>query len=119
MSWLKTLDMEALMMSPIMAILALVASIVLGLGFVRVGLPLGTLLPLAVTMGLMNVVYFGTVVAAGVLPGQFKVALYLFLGHSPYPFPGLFSLGDIGGFFFPSFLCPEKWLETGKNRFFG
>src|SRR6266849_483150 len=61
MSWLKTLDMEALMMSPIMAVLAFGASILLGLGVVRIGLPLGTLLPLLVTTTAMNVGYFGTI----------------------------------------------------------
>src|SRR2546422_8662305 len=111
MSWLKTLDMEALMMSPIMAILALVASIVLGLGFVRVGLPLGTLLPLAVTMGLMNVVYFGTVVAAVLSQGQSNVALYLVLAISPDPFAVVCSLARMGGLFSLFLCCRRTVLE--------
>ncbi len=117
MSWLKTLDMEALMMSPIMAILALVASIVLGLGFVRVGLPLGTLLPLAVTMGLMNVVYFGTVVAAVVSQAKSNVSSYLGLAIATYPYAVLVSLANMVGLFSVTLLGRKMWLKTDKTGF--
>src|SRR6266702_4444824 len=117
MSWLKTLDMEALMMSPIMAILALVASIVLGLGFVRVGLPLGTLLPLAVTMGLMNVVYFGTVVAAVVSQAKSNVTSYLGLAIATYPYAVLVSLANMVGLFSVALLGRKMWLKTDKTGF--
>src|SRR3989441_12771106 len=60
MSLAKTLDMEALMMSPILAVLTFVAWIILGLGIIKVGLPFETLLPLFLVMAAVNIVYVGT-----------------------------------------------------------
>jgi len=117
MPWLRALDMEALMMSPIMAIMALVASIVLGLGVVRVGLPLGTLLPLALTMGLMNVVYFGTIVAAVVSQAKSNVRSYLGLILATYPYAALISLANMVGLFSLPLLGRRMWLKTDKTGY--
>lgn len=85
MPWLRGFDMEALMMSPIVAILALVAWVVLGFGIVRVGLPLGTLFPLLVVMTVLNLVYFGIMVVTVVSHAQSGVISYLGLILATYP----------------------------------
>ncbi len=113
MPWIRALDMEALMMSPLMAILAFAASIMLGLGVVRVGLPFGTLLPLAVTMGLMNVVYFGTVVAAVVSQAKSYLGLLL----ATYPYAALISMANMVGLLSLPLLGRRMWLKTEKSGY--
>jgi len=117
MPWFRALDMEALMMSPIMAILTLVASVVLGLGIVRVGLPLGTLLPLIVTMGVLNVIYFGTIVAAVLTQAKSGVTSYLGLIIATYPYAVLISAANMVGLVTVGILGRRMWLKTEKTGF--
>lgn len=117
MPWLRAFDMEALMMSPIMAILALVAWVLLGFGFVRVGLPLGTLLPLLVVMGVLNVCYFGTMVVAVVSQAKTGVASYLGMIVATYPYATLISLANLAGLFSVGLLGRRLWLKTEKTGY--
>jgi cellulose synthase/poly-beta-1,6-N-acetylglucosamine synthase-like glycosyltransferase len=117
MPWFRALDMEALMMSPIMAILTLVASIVLGLGVVRVGLPLGTLLPLIITMGVLNVVYFGTIVAVVLTQAKSGATSYLALIIATYPYAVLISAANMVGLVAVGILGRRMWLKTEKTGF--
>src|SRR5207245_4841200 len=84
MSLAKTLDMEALMMSPILAVLTFVAWIILGLGIVKVGLPFETLLPLFIVMVAVNIVYVGTLVAAVVSSARSSMLSHLGLFLATY-----------------------------------
>src|SRR5256884_9740173 len=64
MSLVKALDMQVLMMSPILAVLTFSAWLLFGLGVVRGGLPLGTLLPFFSVMVVFNLVHFGGLLVA-------------------------------------------------------
>jgi cellulose synthase/poly-beta-1,6-N-acetylglucosamine synthase-like glycosyltransferase len=117
MPWLRALDMEALMMSPIMAILAFGASILLGLGVVRIGLPLGTLLPLLVTTTAMNVVYFGTIVVAVVSQAKSGAVSYLGMILATYPYAALISIANMVGLVSVGLLGRRMWLKTEKSGY--
>jgi cellulose synthase/poly-beta-1,6-N-acetylglucosamine synthase-like glycosyltransferase len=117
MPWLRAMDMEALMMSPIMAILAFAASIVLGLGVVRIGLPLGTLLPLLVTTTAMNLVYFGTIVVAVVSQAKSGAVSYLGMILATYPYAALISIANMVGLVSVALLGRRMWLKTEKSGY--
>ncbi len=117
MTWLRWFDMEALMMSPVMAILALVGWVLIGFGIVRVGLPFGTLLPLLIVMGVLNVVYFGTMVAAVFSEAKTGVASYLGLIVATYPYATLISLANMAGLFSVGLLGRRLWLKTEKTGY--
>src|SRR2546428_1283828 len=117
MPWLRALDMEALMMSPIMAILAFAASILLGLGVVRIGLPLGTLFPLLVTTTVMNLVYFGTIVVAVVSQAKSGTISYLGMILATYPYAALISVANIVGLVSVALLGRRMWLKTEKSGY--
>ncbi len=117
MPWFRAFDMEALMMSPIMAILALVAWVLLGFGIVKVGLPFGTLLPLLVAMGVLNVAYFGTMVVAVVSQAKSSTASYLGMILASYPYATLISVANLVGLFSVGLLGRRLWLKTEKTGY--
>ncbi len=117
MSWVKTLDMEALMMSPILAVLAFVAWVILGLGIVRIGLPLGTLLPLLVVMGTLNLVYLGTLVVTVVSQARSGIFSYLGLVLATYPYAMLVSLANITAMLLLLRTRGKLWLKTEKTGY--
>ncbi len=117
MPWLRAFDMEALMMSPIVAILALVAWIVLGLGLVRVGLPLGTLYPLLVVMTALNLLYFGILVVTVVSHAKSGVLSYLGLILATYPYAALISAANVAGLLSVVVMGRKPWLKTEKTGF--
>src|SRR5213592_3095663 len=84
MSLVKALDMQVLMMSPILAVLTFAAWLILGLGIVRVGLPLGTLLPLLSVMVVLNLVYVGSLLAAVFSSARTDVVSHLGLVVATY-----------------------------------
>ena len=117
MSWMKTLDMQVLMMSPIMAVLALVGWVVLGLGVVRIGLPFGTLLPLLVVMTALNLAYLGMLVTAVVSQARTSVWSYLALTLATYPYAVLISLANLTAVILLLKRGGRLWLKTEKTGF--
>jgi len=117
MSWAKTLDMQVLMMSPIMAVLAMGAWVILGLGIVRIGLPLETLLPLLVVMGVLNLAYIGTLVTAVVSQAKTSVLSYLGLILATYPYAMLISLANLTAMVLLLRRGGRLWLKTDKTGY--
>ena len=117
MPWTRAFDMEALMMSPIVAILALVTWVVLGCGVVRVGLPLGTLFPLLVVMTVLNMVYFGIMVVTVVSQSKSSVMSYLGLILATYPYAILISLANVAGLVSVGLMGRKMWLKTEKTGY--
>lgn len=117
MPWLRAFDMEALMMSPIVAILALLAWVVLGFGFVRVGLPLGTLFPLFVVMTVLNLVYMGILVVTVVSHAKTGTLSYLGLILATYPYAALISVANAVGLVAVALMGRKAWLKTEKTGY--
>ena len=117
MSLPKTLDMQALMMSPILAVLAFAAWIMLGLGVVRIGLPLGTLLPLLVVMGVLNFVYLGTLVVTVVWQVKTSILSNLGLVMATYPYTILIALANIASMLLLLRAGGKLWLKTEKTGY--
>lgn len=117
MPWLRAFDMEVLMMSPIVAILALIAWIVLGFGLVRVGLPLGTLFPLLAVMTALNLVYLGILVVTVVSHVKTGVMSYIGLILATYPYAALISAANVVGLVAVALMGRKAWLKTEKTGF--
>ncbi len=117
MSLAKTLDMEALMMSPILAVLTFVAWIILGLGIVKVGLPFETLLPLFLVMVAVNVVYVGTLLAAVVSSARSSMLSHLGLLLATYPYAALVSLANLAAMVLILRRGARLWLKTEKTGY--
>lgn len=117
MSLAKSLDMEMLMMSPILAVLTFVAWVILGLGVVRVGLPFGTLLPLLSVMVVLNLVYVGSLVAAVFSSARSSVVSHLGLVLATYPYATLVSLANLAAMFLILRKGARLWLKTEKTGF--
>ena len=117
MSIAKTLDMEALMMSPILAVLTFVAWIILGLGIVKVGLPFETLLPLFLVMVAVNIVYVGTLVAAVVSSARSSILSHLGLLLATYPYAALVSLANLAAMVLILRRGARLWLKTEKTGY--
>ena len=113
----RAFDMEALMMSPLVAILALLAWIVLGFRLVRVGLPLGTLYPLLVVMTALNLVYCGILVFTVVSQAKTGVLSYLGLILATYPYAALISAANMVGIVSVGLMGRKMWLKTEKTGF--
>ena len=92
MPWLRAFDMETLMMSPIV-VLGLVAWFVLGLGILRVQLPLEILLPLLSVV----IAYVGILAVAVVSHAKLGVKSYLGLILAAFPYAGLICLANVVG----------------------
>lgn len=117
MSLVKTLDMEVLMMSPILAVLTFSAWIILGLGVIRVGLPLGTLLPLLTVMVVLNLVYVGSLLAAVVSSARSSLTSHLGLLVATYPYAALISLANIVAMVLILRKGARLWLKTEKTGY--
>jgi cellulose synthase/poly-beta-1,6-N-acetylglucosamine synthase-like glycosyltransferase len=117
MSWAKTLDMEMLMMSPILAVFTFVAWVILGLGVIRVGLPLGTLLPLLSVMVVLNLVYVGSLLAAVFSSARTDVVSHLGLVLATYPYATLVSLANLAALFLILRKGARLWLKTEKTGY--
>jgi len=117
MSLAKTLDMEALMMSPILAVLTFAAWIILGLGIVKVGLSFETLLPLFIVMVAVNVVYVGTLVAAVVSSARSSMLSHLGLLLATYPYAALVSLANLAAMVLILRRGARLWLKTEKTGY--
>jgi hypothetical protein len=117
MSLAKTLDMEALMMSPILAVLTFVAWIILGLGIIKVGLPFETLLPLFIVMVAVNMVYVGTLVAAVVSSARSSILSNLGLLLATYPYAALVSLANLAAMILILRRGARLWLKTEKTGY--
>jgi cellulose synthase/poly-beta-1,6-N-acetylglucosamine synthase-like glycosyltransferase len=117
MSWAKHLDMEMLMMSPILAVLTFVAWVILGLGIIRVGLPLGTLLPLLAVMVVLNLVYVGSLVAAVFSSARTEVVSHLGLVLATYPYATLVSFANLAAMFLILRRGARLWLKTEKTGY--
>ncbi len=117
MSLAKTLDMEALMMSPILAVLTFAAWIILGLGIIKVGLPFETLLPLFIVMVAVNIVYVGTLVAAVVSSARSSALSHLGLLLATYPYAALISIANLAAMFLILRRGARLWLKTEKTGY--
>ncbi len=117
MSLAKTLDMEALMMSPILAVLTFAAWIILGLGIIKVGLPFETLLPLFIVMVAVNVVYVGTLVAAVVSSARSSALSHLGLLLATYPYAALISIANLAAMVLILRRGARLWLKTEKTGY--
>jgi cellulose synthase/poly-beta-1,6-N-acetylglucosamine synthase-like glycosyltransferase len=117
MSLAKTLDMEALMMSPILAVLTFAAWIILGLGIIKVGLPFETLLPLFIIMVAVNVVYVGTLVAAVVSSARSSALSHLGLLLATYPYAALISIANLAAMVLILRRGARLWLKTEKTGY--
>ena len=117
MSLAKTLDMEALMMSPILAVLTFAAWIILGLGIIKVGLPFETLLPLFIVMAAVNVVYVGTLVAAVVSSARSSALSHLGLLLATYPYAALISIANLAAMVLILRRGARLWLKTEKTGY--
>ena len=117
MSLAKTLDMEALMMSPILAVLTFAAWIILGLGIIKVGLPFETLLPLFIVMAAVNIVYVGTLVAAVVSSARSSALSHLGLLLATYPYAALISIANLAAMFLILRRGARLWLKTEKTGY--
>ena len=117
MSLAKTLDMEALMMSPILAVLTFVAWIILGLGIVKVGLPFETLLPLFIVMVAVNIVYVGTLIAAVVSSARSSMLSHLGLLLATYPYAAIVSLANLAAMVLILRRGARLWLKTEKTGY--
>lgn len=117
MSLAKTLDMEALMMSPILAVLTFAAWIILGLGIIKVGLPFETLLPLFIVMAAVNVLYVGTLVAAVVSSARSSALSHLGLLLATYPYAALISIANLAAMVLILRRGARLWLKTEKTGY--
>jgi hypothetical protein len=113
----KSLDMQVLMMSPLLAVLTFVAWVILGLGVIQVGLPLGTLLPLLVVMVVLNLVYVGSLLAAVISSARSSVMSHLGLLVATYPYATLISLANIAALVLIVRRGTGLWLKTEKTGF--
>ncbi len=113
----KTLDMQVLMMSPILAVLTFAAWVILGLGVIRVGLPLGTLLPLLFVMVVLNLVYVGSLLAAVFSSARSDMAGHLGLVLATYPYATLISLANLTAMFLIFRRSARLWLKTEKTGY--
>ena len=117
MSLAKALDMQVLMLSPILAVLTFAAWIILGMGIVRVGLPLGTLLPLLFVMVVLNLVYVGSLLAAVFSSARTDVVSHLGLVVATYPYATLISLANLVAMFLIFRRGARLWLKTEKSGY--
>ena len=117
MSLAKTLDMQVLMMSPLLAVLTFVAWIILGLGVIQVGLPLGTLLPLLTVMVVLNLVYVGSLVAAVFSSARSSIVSHLGLLVATYPYATLISLANMAAMVLILRRGARLWLKTEKTGY--
>ena len=117
MSLAKTIDMEILMMSPLLAVLTFSAWIILGLGVIRVGLPLGTLLPLLSVMIILNLVYVGSLVVAVFSSARTNLGSHLGLLLATYPYAALVSLANIAAMVLILRKGARLWLKTEKTGY--
>jgi cellulose synthase/poly-beta-1,6-N-acetylglucosamine synthase-like glycosyltransferase len=117
MSPLKAFDMEVLMMSPVMAILAFVGWALLALGVGRIGIPIAELVPLLVVMGALNIFYFGTLLTVVVAQAKTGIVSYLTLILATYPYATLLSVANFVGLVSVLVLGRKLWLKTEKTGY--
>ena len=117
MSLAKAFDMEVLMMSPMLAVLTFSAWVILGLGIVRVGLPIGTLLPLLSVMVILNLVYVGSLIAAVFSSARTDIVAHLGLVIATYPYATLVSLANLAAMFLILKKGARLWLKTEKTGY--
>jgi len=117
MSPVKAFDMEVLMMSPIMAILAFVGWALLALGVGHVGIPVAELVPLLVVMGALNIFYFGTMLTVVIAQAKTGLLSYLTLILATYPYATLLSVANFVGLISVLVLGRKLWLKTEKTGY--
>jgi cellulose synthase/poly-beta-1,6-N-acetylglucosamine synthase-like glycosyltransferase len=117
MSPLKAFDMEVLMMSPVMAILAFVGWALLALGVGHIGIPIAELVPLLVVMGALNIFYFGTLLTVVVAQAKTGIVSYLTLILATYPYATLLSVANFVGLVSVLVLGRKLWLKTEKTGY--
>ena len=117
MSLAKSFDMEVLMMSPIMAILAFVGWALLALGVAHIGIPIAELVPLFGVMAALNIFYFGTLLSVVMAQAKTGMVSYLTLILATYPYATLLSVANFVGLVSVLVLGRKLWLKTEKTGF--
>ena len=117
MSVAKSFDMEVLMLSPIIAILAFVGWALLALGVAHVGIPLAELVPLFSVMAALNIFYFGTLMTVVVAQAKTGIISYLTLILATYPYATLLSVANFIGLVSVLVMGRKLWLKTEKTGF--
>src|SRR5881296_256892 len=117
MSLVKALDMQVLMMSPILAVLTFAAWLILGLGIGHIGIPVAELVPLFIVMGALNIFYFGTLLTVVVAQAKTGIVSYLTLILATYPYATLLSIANFVGLISVLVLGRRLWLKTEKTGY--
>lgn len=117
MGAIRAFDMEVLMMSPLMAILAFVGWAMLALGVAHVGIPVAELVPLLVVMIALNVFYFGTLLTVVIAQAKTGLTSYLALILATYPYATLLSIANFVGLVSVLILGRRLWLKTEKTGY--
>jgi cellulose synthase/poly-beta-1,6-N-acetylglucosamine synthase-like glycosyltransferase len=117
MGYLRAFDMEMLMMSPILAVLALAAWTIIALGFVKVGLPFASLMPLLLVVAALNTAYLG-IIALSIL-SQVKTGIlsYFLLMLATYPYGLLISAANLVSMVLLFKPHAHLWLKTDKTGY--
>lgn len=117
MGRLKLFDMEMLMMSPALAVLALAAWIMLGLGVVKVGVSFSTLWPLFMVFVILNLVYLGAIALSIVSQANSGLLSYFGLMVATYPYGLLISLANLASMILLFSPRAKLWLKTDKTGY--
>ncbi len=117
MGHLRMFDMEMLMMSPVLAVLALGAWIVIGLGLVKVGLPFGSLMPLLLVVAVLNIVYVGMIALSIFSQAKTGILSYFALMLATYPYGLLISAANLAAMILLLKPHARLWLKTDKTGY--
>src|SRR5947199_1470797 len=117
MSPAKAFDMEVLMMSPVMAILAFIGWALLALGVGHIGIPVAELVALFIVMCALNIFYFGTLLTVVVAQAKTGIVSYLTLILATYPYATLLSVANFVGLISVIVLGRRLWLKTDKTGY--
>ena len=117
MGRLRLFDMEMLMMSPALAVLALAAWIMLGLGVVKVGVSFSTLWPLLMVFVILNLVYLGAIALSIVSQANSGLFSYFGLMVATYPYGLLISLANLASMILLFSPRAKLWLKTDKTGY--
>jgi len=117
MGRLRMFDMEMLMMSPVLAVLALGAWLVIGLGLVKVGLPFGSLMPLLLVVAVLNIVYVGMIALSIFSQAKTGILSYFALMLATYPYGLLISAANLAAMILLLKPHARLWLKTDKTGY--
>ena len=116
MSWLRALDMNIILMGPVVAILLVVGGVLAGLGMIGIGATKQTLAPLLIVMALLGSLLLGSLAVTVLSEGRLgKMGfLKMVLGVGPYAI--IVALADSLGMLMVMLgLGGRMWYKTPKT----